>query len=153
MASTWGSCPAGLPVPAASLGNFQSGLERLYVACHQSLGELPAGNAVSIRMFDVAGLPLDPVFVFAQLARLAAGGFGRLARPDASTVAAWSTNWVSATPPRHTLVLSDHVGTPYEPWLDNDPAPPPPEPPAPAYHRTSPPMMAASPTRSKVESR
>ncbi|MBK7072363.1 MAG: hypothetical protein IPH44_08655 [Myxococcales bacterium] len=126
---------AGLPVPAASLGNFQSGLERLYVACHQSLGELPAGNAVSIRMFDVAGLPLDPVFVFAQLARLAAGGFGRLARPDASTVAAWSTNWVSATPPRHTLVLSDHVGTPYEPWLDNDPAPPPPEPPSPAPER------------------
>ncbi|HYC91749.1 MAG TPA: phospholipase D-like domain-containing protein [Thermoanaerobaculia bacterium] len=122
--------------PIPTLTEFGKGQSPIYVQCNDALGHVAAAQSVTVRVFDGAGLPVDPSFVFAQFARLASEGFGRLARPDETTVANWKTAWATVTPPRQTLVFSDHVGRPYVPWEDIDPPPHPPETPIPAPERT-----------------
>lgn len=126
--------PFTFPVP--TLVGFGKGQSPIYVDCHDAIGHVAAAQAVTVRAFDGAGLPIDPAFVFAQFSRLAAEGFGRLARPDAATVSAWKTDWAIVAPPRQTIVFSDHVGKPYVPYEDIDPPPHPPETPIPAPERT-----------------
>ena len=127
---------SGLTFPTPTLEGFGKGHAPVYVDCNDILGHVVSSQQVEVRAFDAAGLPLDPVFVFAQFARLAAEDFGRLARPDATTVSAWKTAWEPVIPPRQILVFSDHRAKPYEPWLDVDPPPHPPDPPVPAPERS-----------------
>jgi phosphatidylserine/phosphatidylglycerophosphate/cardiolipin synthase-like enzyme len=127
---------AGLTLPTPTLEKFGKGEATIFVACHDVIGHVASSRSVEVRAFDDGGLLIDPAFVFAQFARLAAEGFGRLARPDGPTVAGWATAWASAIAPRQTLVFCDYRGKPYEPWEDVDPPPHPPEPPVPAPERT-----------------
>jgi phosphatidylserine/phosphatidylglycerophosphate/cardiolipin synthase-like enzyme len=126
----------GSTFPVPTVVEFGKGQSPIYVQCNDVIGHVAAANTVTVRVFDGAGLPVDPSFVFAQFARLASEGFGTLARPDEATVSGWKTAWAAVTPPRQTLVFSDHVGKRYVPWEDVAPPPHPPETPLPAPART-----------------
>ena len=105
-----------LPQPPG-LTLFEKGLAPVLVAPGDVLGEIVIDDRVRVRAFDETGLPIDPDFVFATFARLAADSdFQSLAVPHPDF------GEVYAAAPRQVFVVSDQVGAPYVPR----PAPQPP---------------------------
>lgn len=92
-----------------SMDAFLRGVDEVLFPVGNKLGT--SGGTLRVSVFDEAGLPIDPSYVFGTYALLT-GEVPFLAKPDVATAEVWGE------PQRHVFVFCDHRGHPYRPFTD-----------------------------------